>query len=262
MLRFWKSLIVRTVALTFAIPFVVILIVVLASSYCPRFHQELKGWQTGIGAFLGFLSLLTGALVNAELNRRRDAQLQQREMRSLLAALAAEALIISQHAKIRVESINGIFKKQDLGLYFRKQYPAPVKPMIFSEAVKKIGILDPSVVSLVVHFYMEIEMTERQTSFLIEGINRHPAAASSEEIVTAIMDQCLQQEVLGQKMNEALLAYQSALLDGRDIDDVAHKFDTRDSDRLVAARSMDLARRRSECTDTGKPASSETPSAR
>jgi hypothetical protein len=192
--------------------------------------------------------------------KSRHLSAKQREVN--VAKEAKTAFEISQHAKIRVESINGIFKKQDLGLYFRKQYPAPVKPMIFSEAVKKIGILDPSVVSLVVHFYMEIEMTERQTSFLIEGINRHPAAASSEEIVTAIMDQCLQQEVLGQKMNEALLAYQSALLDGRDIDDVAHKFDTRDSDRLVAARSMDLARRRSECTDTGKPASSETPSAR
>lgn len=35
-------------------------------------YQELKTWQTGIGALLGFTALMSAALWNFHLNRVRD----------------------------------------------------------------------------------------------------------------------------------------------------------------------------------------------
>lgn len=41
---------------------------------------QLKDWQAGIGAVIGFGGLIIGALFNAHLNRRRDERLRVEEM--------------------------------------------------------------------------------------------------------------------------------------------------------------------------------------
>jgi len=54
----------------------------------------LKGWQSGIGAFLGAFfglgAILIGALFNADLNRRRDERLREQDAQTLAVALHAE----------------------------------------------------------------------------------------------------------------------------------------------------------------------------
>src|SRR5689334_19002935 len=61
-------------------------------------YQELKTWQTAIGAFFGFIALMSGALFNFYLNRRRDAQLRQDESLSVTAALYGEIVLLRKEA--------------------------------------------------------------------------------------------------------------------------------------------------------------------
>jgi hypothetical protein len=57
-------------------------------------YEELKTWQTGIGALLGFVALIVAALWNFHLNRRRDDHLRKEEMRSVAAALYGEIVLL------------------------------------------------------------------------------------------------------------------------------------------------------------------------
>jgi len=51
------------------------------------YYQELKTWQTGLGALLGFVALMIAALWNFRLNRQRDADLRRDEARAVAAAI-------------------------------------------------------------------------------------------------------------------------------------------------------------------------------
>ena len=55
---------------------------------------NLHNWQTGLGAFWGALfglcAILVGALLNFDLNRKRDDRLKEQDARSLAAALLGE----------------------------------------------------------------------------------------------------------------------------------------------------------------------------
>src|SRR5580692_8066308 len=57
-------------------------------------YDEVKGWQSGIAALLGFVALIIGALWNFRLNRRRDAALRAEEAISVAAALYGEVVLL------------------------------------------------------------------------------------------------------------------------------------------------------------------------
>ena len=57
-------------------------------------YAELKGWQSGIAALLGFIALIVGALFNFKLNRRRDDALRREEMLSVAIAIYGEILML------------------------------------------------------------------------------------------------------------------------------------------------------------------------
>jgi membrane-bound ClpP family serine protease len=59
-------------------------------------YLELKGWQSGIAALLGFIALVVGALINFSLNRRRDKALGRDEAQAVAAALYGEILSVRE----------------------------------------------------------------------------------------------------------------------------------------------------------------------
>ena len=105
-----------------------------ASSLSMRF-AELWEWigdlRQGQGAFLGvfagFLVLLGGLLLNAHLNRRRDALNRQRdekrrqdECRSIAAALSGEVLLINRYARGNRQFLDEALKR---GTLHTRTYP-------------------------------------------------------------------------------------------------------------------------------------------
>jgi hypothetical protein len=57
-------------------------------------YEELKTWQQGVGALIGFVALMGAAWWNFHLNRRRDAALRNEEARAILAALYGEIVVL------------------------------------------------------------------------------------------------------------------------------------------------------------------------
>jgi hypothetical protein len=62
----------------------------MLSDLWQRLHDTSPGQPTFLGALIGFLALLGGALFNAWLNRRRDDRLRREEQRAVATALRAE----------------------------------------------------------------------------------------------------------------------------------------------------------------------------
>ncbi len=61
-----------------------------------EWYAELKSWQSGIAAILGFIALIVGALFNFRLNRRRDAGLRNDGTLGVAAALYGEILLMRE----------------------------------------------------------------------------------------------------------------------------------------------------------------------
>lgn len=92
--------------------------------------EDVQAWQVFLGpyygALFGLLTILAGALYNAELNRRRDDWLHEHDVRSLAAALRAEMLASGEHLELVGEHIRNIIELRKNG----KKGSAARSPMI------------------------------------------------------------------------------------------------------------------------------------
>ena len=126
-----------------------------------QFYSELKGWRGAIGSALGFLALLTGALWNFHLNRRRDAELRLQEARSIAAALYGEilhirkaaALLASRYAR-RYLDLGISWTRREVDGHFVAELKLP-EPLLFRALAPKVGLLPSSTISAVVQFYSD-----------------------------------------------------------------------------------------------------------
>jgi len=59
-------------------------------------YAELKGWQSGLAAIIGFGGLIIGALYNFRLNRKRDENLRKQEMISVAVAIYGEMVLLRE----------------------------------------------------------------------------------------------------------------------------------------------------------------------
>ncbi len=123
------------------------------------------------GAGGGLLAIILGALINAELNRRRDDRLRREEGRSLALSLHGEMLSVvdsyRRHQDLLVENLNdytngtGLFETHpDL-----PTYSLPTKlacsVTIFSKCCDRLGLLeDPALIANLAQFYTSIPQVD------------------------------------------------------------------------------------------------------
>lgn len=172
---------------------------------CQEIYAELKAWQTGLGAVIGFVALAGAAWYNFRLNRERDRQLREGEARSVAAAIYGEIIpLCDELAKLaRVvahhhRSYGGLQEFPG----FRSDVYRLNEPVVFLSLAEKIGILEPDVAVGVSRFYSNLDVATKSLGVLISTqinpkysstIFLRPAVAGVEDVQPALrkMEQML-----------------------------------------------------------------------
>ena len=135
-------------------------------------YSELKEWQTGIGALLGFLALMAAALWNFRLNRLRDRELRRDEMLSVATALYGEILLLRQELTRLVTVIakvvmrHGVFSKDFVQIQMLKD------AILYPALCHKLGLLPQEMVLAITRFHAAFEEAKRNLPFLAEDKDR------------------------------------------------------------------------------------------
>lgn len=154
---------------------------------------ELKGWQTGIGALLGFGAIIAGALYNAHLNRKRDARLRSDEMIAVASALYGEIAILRKSlarmanavAHRYVEHGVGNIKGEAFDRHFIEGITLP--PLrLYPALAAKVGMLPSHIALEIVRFYARFEEAQTWLPRLQEDAERHFSYSVSYVIDPAI----------------------------------------------------------------------------
>ncbi|MBI2713335.1 MAG: hypothetical protein HYX37_02625 [Rhizobiales bacterium] len=141
--------------------------------------QELKGWQTGIGAFLGFGAIIVGALFNAHLNRKRDTRLRSDEMIAVASALYGEIVIVRQAVARMANAVAHRFVEHGVGnirdepfdRHFIEQITLP--PLrLYPSLAAKVGMLPSQIALEIVRFYARVEEAQAWLPRLREDAER------------------------------------------------------------------------------------------
>lgn len=168
------------------------------------FYAELKGWQTSIGSALGFIALVCGALVNYNLNRKRDQQLRDEEIAAVGCALYGEMLLLRQSIARLAQSVGSRYLKrgfrdegEQFDKYFREMVEIPPH-RVYDALVAKIGILPPATALEITKFYTRVQEVQawlprlqddpdRKYSYSVASVIR-PALDAVNEIVATLRE--------------------------------------------------------------------------
>jgi hypothetical protein len=120
-------------------------------------YQELKSWQTVIGAVFGFIALMLGALYNFHLNRKRDAALRKEEMLSVAAALYGEIISLRNEIAFAGKIFARTVIEQGV-LWWRIDEDflasnALPEPTFYKVLADKIGLLDSDLILRIIAFH-------------------------------------------------------------------------------------------------------------
>jgi hypothetical protein len=126
------------------------------------------------GAGGGLLAIIIGALINAELNRRRDDRLCREEARSLALSLHGETLSVAdsyrRHKSLLVETLN-IFHSKDGLQSFPVLTRLACSAVIFSKCCERLGLLeDPELIRDLAHFYASVPKNDETISIQQERV--------------------------------------------------------------------------------------------
>lgn len=127
------------------------------SSWIIELYDELKEWQTGVGAFLGFLALMAAALWNFRLNRRRDAALRDDEALSVAIALYGEVILLRQEIA-KVAKIIARSETQNRELTWQHiQDITPPAAILYPALASSVGLLPSEILLPIVKFYSDYQ---------------------------------------------------------------------------------------------------------
>lgn len=144
-----------------------------------QFYSEAKGWQTAIGALLGFGGLMTAALVNSRLNRKRDERLRHEEIVSIVSALYGEIVLQRRSLARMANAVGRRYIAHGLGHHRGTQFDThfiediSLPPQrLYPALAGKVGML-PSVLALeVVRFFSRLEEAQTWLPRLLEDEDR------------------------------------------------------------------------------------------
>lgn len=136
-------------------------------------YEELKGWQAGLGASLGFMALMAAAWWNFHLNRRRDAALRAQETISVAAALYGEIVLLRQETARLARVVAAVHMNSDRGIdkHFVDAH-TPSKPILYEALASKIGLLSADLVIAITEFHKNFQETRTWLPLLIENSER------------------------------------------------------------------------------------------
>ena len=132
-------------------------------------YVELKGWQSGIGAIIGFGGLVGGALFNAHLNRKRDERLRDDEAKAVASALYGEIALQRRSIARMANAVAHRYVNHGVGKHrgdepfdrhLLEQIALPAL-RLYPALAAKIGLLPAQLALEVVRFYARAE--EAQT---------------------------------------------------------------------------------------------------
>jgi hypothetical protein len=136
------------------------------------FYQELKGWQGGIGALLGFFALMAAALWNFHLNRRRDTLLREEEARSVAAALYGEIVLLRMEiARVARDVAHVERDSNGLDKHFLEAHVLS-EPILYKELASKIGLLNADLVIAVTAFHKNYQEVRTWLPVLVQKSDR------------------------------------------------------------------------------------------
>jgi hypothetical protein len=164
----------------------------------PSVYAELKGWQSGIAALLGFGALLVGALWNFRLTRRRDAALRQEEAASIAAALYGEMVLLRAEAAalarvvasahINMGNERDPIVKIDAHLVAAHQLPQPV---LYIALAAKLGSLPADMIIGITRFYGSLQAGRHWFPLLVDTPGRgygHSVVYVLKPLIDAVFD--------------------------------------------------------------------------
>ena len=142
-------------------------------------YEELKGWQTGLGALLGFIALIVGALWNFHLNRKRDAALREEEKVSIAVAIYGEILLLRIEAAYLARSVANVHEAigttPDPPIKFDHHFVdahALSEPLIYRALAPQLGLLPPDLVFGITEFHKNLQETRAWLPRLIADPDR------------------------------------------------------------------------------------------
>lgn len=155
-------------------------------------YDELKGWQSGIGALFGFSALIIGALWNFHLNRRRDAALRGEETISVAAALYGEIVLLRTEVAELARAVSGVAvsigTERDPIIKFDRHF---MDAHVISEAIlykalaAKLGLLPAELIIAIAEFHNNIQQVRNALTLLIDDPTRGYVYGASHALVPA-----------------------------------------------------------------------------
>ena len=161
-------------------------------------YAELKAWQAGLGAIIGFAALAGAAWYNFHLNRKRDRQLREAEARSVAAAIYSE-IIPLRDEMAKLAKVVAHHDKSHGGLQefpgFRPDVYRLNEPVVFPRLAEKFGTLEPDLAVGISRFYANLDVARKSLDVLISPQKKprysstiflRPAVAGVEEVQPAL----------------------------------------------------------------------------
>lgn len=122
-------------------------------------YNELKAWQDGIGALMGFAALIAAALFNFHLARRLERESRAREARAVAAALYGELLLLEDQLAQAAAAVAGMFlddSTAEIGPAFLQQHHLS-DPALYPALAGKLGLLDANMVLAITAFHADYQ---------------------------------------------------------------------------------------------------------
>jgi len=159
-------------------------------------YQELKTWQSGLAALIALMGLILGALINAQLNRRRDRVLRTEEILAVSTALYGEMISMRDRLALMAEELLRLSRrKEDINDQFVKDY-SPRAPVLYPALASKIGLLSHDLVLDITQFYDHFQTAKDNLPVLVKSETRpipyhvvtvlRPAANAISDVRTAL----------------------------------------------------------------------------
>ncbi|MBB4465432.1 hypothetical protein [Rhizobium leguminosarum] len=129
----------------------------------------------GVTFVFGLIALVTGALFNAHLNRRRDDRLRSEESKAVSAALYGEILLMRQSVqraalvvanKFFASGRANVFNEHTLELTTLRD------PRLYPALASKLGLLPPDLVLAITKFHADYEAVREWLPKLVEKPER------------------------------------------------------------------------------------------
>jgi hypothetical protein len=134
----------------------------------PTLYSELKTWQSGIAAMIGFFALIIGALFNFHLNRRRDALLRKEESLSVAIAVYSEILLLRKEI---ANLASAVANKENSKIKIDAQFVEDNKltePTIYPALASKLDLLSANILIGITEFYQNIKDAKLSLPLLVE----------------------------------------------------------------------------------------------